>query len=273
MIIAHPRGEGIFIHGGGFVANMTERVILVLGSTGGLASMALQRLYEHGASLVLHGRDTKGLEDISRRFAAARIRTVTGDITDPNLGERVWQAAQDLPGRPDGFICFVGDPGRLPVTEWTAENFARLFAVNAAGPLLALRHWAVRLKEAGFAGNAVVFSTMQALYPFEGSLPYSMSKAGLGLGVRILAKEFGDPPAIRINAVAPGVNEAGMAMASIARGKYAPYVEQGIIPRYGHPEDIAAAVMFLMQPDLYMTGQVLLFDGGLTLRRDLLHHP
>jgi NAD(P)-dependent dehydrogenase (short-subunit alcohol dehydrogenase family) len=103
----------------------------------------------------------------------------------------------------------------------------------------------------------------------EGNLPYALGKAALVHGARILAKELGTPPPVRVNVIAPGVTEAGMALASIARGKYRPYVERGVIPRYGRPEDVARAVVFLMAPDLYMTGQVLLLDGGLTLRRDL----
>ena len=58
-----------------------------------------------------------------------------------------------------------------------------------------------------------------------------------------------------------------MALASIASGKYDPFVESGVIPRFGYPEDIARAVWFFMTPDNYVTGQTLVVDGGLTLRR------
>jgi NAD(P)-dependent dehydrogenase (short-subunit alcohol dehydrogenase family) len=61
-----------------------------------------------------------------------------------------------------------------------------------------------------------------------------------------------------------------MARASIESGKYDPYVERGVIPRFGRPEDVARAVRFFLEPDSYLTGQVLTVDGGLTLRRDRL---
>ena len=73
------------------------------------------------------------------------------------------------------------------------------------------------------------------------------------------------PSDIRVNVIAPGVMQAGMAEASIAAGKYQRYLDDGIIPRYGRAEDIARAVRFFLEPDSFVTGQVLAVDGGLTL--------
>jgi NAD(P)-dependent dehydrogenase (short-subunit alcohol dehydrogenase family) len=56
-----------------------------------------------------------------------------------------------------------------------------------------------------------------------------------------------------------------MAEASIAAGKYRRYLDEGIIPRYGRPEDAARAVRFFLEPDNFVTGQTLAVDGGLTL--------
>jgi len=61
-----------------------------------------------------------------------------------------------------------------------------------------------------------------------------------------------------------------MALASIEAGKYDPYVENGVIARFGRPEDVARVVRLLLEPDAYLTGQVITVDGGLTLRRDRL---
>jgi NAD(P)-dependent dehydrogenase (short-subunit alcohol dehydrogenase family) len=72
-----------------------------------------------------------------------------------------------------------------------------------------------------------------------------------------------------VNVVAPGATVAGMARASIDAGKYDPYVERGVIPRCP-PEDVAKVVRLLLEPDSYLTGQVIVVDGGLTLRRDRL---
>ena len=65
--------------------------------------------------------------------------------------------------------------------------------------------------------------------------------------------------------IAPGVMAAGMAEASIATGKYDRYIHEGVIPRFGKATDVARTVRFLLEPDNYITGQVLSVDGGITL--------
>jgi len=70
----------------------------------------------------------------------------------------------------------------------------------------------------------------------------------------------------RVNVVAPGVNNAGMAEQSVRSGKYDSFVERQTIPRFGRPLDVARAISMFLQPDNYITGQVLAVDGGLSLR-------
>jgi NAD(P)-dependent dehydrogenase (short-subunit alcohol dehydrogenase family) len=108
---------------------------------------------------------------------------------------------------------------------------------------------------------------MQAVAPFEKSAAYAAPKAALVHAARALAHEFGGAANICVNVVAPGVTTAGMAAASVESGKYERFVKEQIVPRYGRAEDVARAVRFFLEPDSYVTGQVLTVDGGLTLRR------
>ena len=128
-----------------------------------------------------------------------------------------------------------------------------------------VREAAARMRAAGTPGAIVLFSTMQAVDLFPGSTAYAAAKAALLHGARILAKECRGPASIRVNVIAPGVTEAGMARASIAAGKYDRYLSEGILSRFGRAQDVARAVRFFLEPDNYITGQVLAVDGGLTL--------
>jgi NAD(P)-dependent dehydrogenase (short-subunit alcohol dehydrogenase family) len=121
------------------------------------------------------------------------------------------------------------------------------------------------MKAASIPGAIVLFSTMQANALFPGSTIYAAQKAALQHAGRILAKECRGPSNIRVNVVSPGVTAAGMAEASIAAGKYDRYISEGVIPRFGRAEDVARAVRFFLEPDNYVTGQVLCVDGGMTL--------
>jgi NAD(P)-dependent dehydrogenase (short-subunit alcohol dehydrogenase family) len=70
-----------------------------------------------------------------------------------------------------------------------------------------------------------------------------------------------------VNVVAPGVTRSGMAMASVEGGKYDPFIANDVIVRFGEADDVARAILYLLEPDNYVTGQVLTVDGGLTTRK------
>ncbi len=106
---------------------------------------------------------------------------------------------------------------------------------------------------------------MQANALFAGSTAYAAQKEALQHAARILAKECRGARNIRVNVVSPGVTAAGMAEASIAAGKYDRFIHEDVISRFGRADDIARAVRFFLEPDNYITGQVLCVDGGITL--------
>jgi NAD(P)-dependent dehydrogenase (short-subunit alcohol dehydrogenase family) len=139
---------------------------------------------------------------------------------------------------------------------------------NYVAPVLLARDAAVRMRTRGSAGSIVLLSTMQAVAAFDSSINYAGPKTALIQAARIMAKQWGGPGGIRVNVIAPGVNRAGMALKSIESGKYDFFIDQKIIPRFGKPEDVARVVRLLLEPDNYITGQVITIDGGLTLRRD-----
>jgi pteridine reductase len=215
--------------------------ILLVGGAGGLGSATADLLKKEGANVIV----------------SSRAHGIRADITVAADRKRLLDTLPKL----YGLVVFTGSPARGEI-----EDAMRIsHQVNYEGPILLAREAAERMKASGTQGAIVLFATMQAVALFPGSTAYAGEKAALLHSARILAKECRGQANIRVNVIAPGVMAAGMAQASIASGKYERYLKDGSIPRYGKAEDIARAVRFLLEPDNYITGQVLSVDGGITL--------
>ncbi len=237
--------------------SLKGRSIVLAGGSGGLGSAATEALAAEGADLVV--------SYLSNAERASRYRNIANvieaDLRNATARRRLLDAAPDL----YGLVVFSGIPARVKDPDELESAMVESHEVNFLGPILLAREAATRMHTAGTPGAIVLISTMQAVAVFPGSTAYGAPKAALAHAARILAKECRGPSNIRVNVICPGVNAAGMAEASIASGKYQRFIGDGIIPRYGRAADIARAVRFLLEPDSYITGQVLTVDGGLTL--------
>lgn len=228
--------------------------VILAGGSGGLGSVSARLLASDGFNLVVSYKSNReraaGLTDIARIEQA--------DLSVSADRERLLNAAESL----YGLVVFAGTPAR----SGSFEDACRVsFETNFLGPIALAREAADRMKAANTQGAIVLISTMQAVALFPGSTAYASQKAALIHAGRVLAKECRGKANIRVNVICPGVTQAGMAEASIAARKYARYLEEDIIPRYGRAEDVARTVRFFLEPDNYITGQVLTIDGGLTL--------
>jgi NAD(P)-dependent dehydrogenase (short-subunit alcohol dehydrogenase family) len=252
--------------------SLVGRVVLVAGAAGGLGAAAAALLARDGAAVVAGYRSNRERAAALKQALEARygrqVHTVEGDISDPRVRRLYVETADRVGGGLYGLVCFTGDPARVKFDEATDADLHASMQENYIAPVLLAREAAARLIERGAKGSIVLISTMQAVAVFESSTGYAGPKTALIQAARIMAKQWGGPAGIRVNVIAPGVNRAGMALKSIESGKYDSYIEQKIIPRFGQPEDVARVVRLLLEPDNYITGQVITVDGGLTLRRD-----
>ena len=252
--------------------SLAGRVILIPGGAGGLGSAVTALLLLEGALPVVGYRSQRGralaFQQKMQDLYGGPIRLVEGDIREASVRDRYLRDALDLKGELYGLVALPGDPARVKVID--AEALHASFDANYAAPVLLARAAAETMRNRGTRGAIVLVSSMQGVHPFEGSLAYAGPKAALVHAALVLAKEYGGASDVRVNVVAPGVTSVGMALASIEAGKYDAYVEQGVVPRFGRPEDVARVVRLFLEPDAYLTGQVITVDGGLTLRRDRL---
>lgn len=250
------------------------KVVLVPGGAGGLGAAITAMLLLEGALPVVGYRSKRGhalaFQQKMQDLYGGPIRLVEGDIQDAASREKYLKEAVEVKGELYGLVALPGDPARVKPEELDSAALQASFDANYVAPVLLARAAAEAMKAKGTKGAIVLVSSMQGVHPFEGSLAYAGPKAALVHASLVLAKEYGGGADIRVNVVAPGATSVGMARASIESGKYDPYVEKGVIPRFGRPEDVARVVRLLLEPDGYLTGQVLTVDGGLTLRRDRL---
>jgi 3-oxoacyl-[acyl-carrier protein] reductase len=237
--------------------SLKGREILLVGGSGGIGSAVACSLLTEGARITISYRT----QSERAQHWSPQAAIVKADITSRDDRKRLLDAAQTL----YGLVVFAGDPVRVTSTEETEAAMLRSHSINYLGPTLLAREAAERMKTASTEGAIVLLSTMQANALFPGSTAYAAQKSALQQAARILAKECRGATNIRVNIVSPGVTAAGMAEASIASGKYDRFIKEGIINRFGQATDVARAVRFLLEPDNYVTGQIICVDGGITL--------
>lgn len=251
---------------------LAGRVILLAGGTGGLGAATAALLVTEGAYPILGYHTNRGRAELVQQrlqdIYSGPVGLIQCDILDAAGRQRFVEDALRVRDRIDGLVVFTGDPARAKTADLGSPAFQEALDQNTVAPLLLARDVALTMRERSARGAIVLLSSMQGTYPFEGSLAYGTAKGALIHGAKVLAKDFGGRPGININVVAPGVTTVGMARASVDSGKYDPMIDRGVISRFGRPEDIARVVRLLIDPDGYITGQVVVVDGGLTLRRD-----
>jgi 3-oxoacyl-[acyl-carrier protein] reductase len=243
--------------------------IIVSGGTGGLGAATVALLASEGAHLIVGYRQNReratALRTAIEKKFGVPLALIEGDIADENVRAKYREAAGSDSAPLAGAAIFPGDPARVPLRELNRDSVLASFEKNYAGPMLLARDLGEIMEKSPSGGNIVLLATMQALAAFPSSVNYAAPKAALVHAAKILAQQWNR---VSVNVVSPGATVTGMAAASIQSGKYDRFISSGAVARFGRPEDVARAVRFFLEPDNYITGQSLVVDGGLTLRRD-----
>src|SRR4051794_3040961 len=188
--------------------------VVIAGGSGGLGSAVVERLASEWRVIFSYLRNAQGADALAGFGVAVKADLL---VDDDRL--RLLDAAPEL----YGLVVMTG----IATRGGTAEDHRRSHELNFLGPVLLAREAAERMKRRGTKGAIILLSTMQATAVFPGSTAYAAQKAALIHAGRVLAKECRGPHDIRVNVICPGVNQAGMAEASIAAGKYDVYLKNG----------------------------------------------
>lgn len=247
---------------------LNGRTVILPGGSGGIGAAVAEMVASRGGTPVIGCLRNVERADRLRNTLVERYGIdapiVAGDLLDEDVRRRFMDAARSA-GQLYGLVPLIGQPARVPIDEATEADMVESTRANFIGPVLMARDFAAGVR--GTDSSVVLVSTMQAVGLFPGSVVYASPKAALIHAGRILAREWGGKSRIRVNVVAPGVTRSGMAMASVESGKYDPFIADGVIARFGEAMDVARTIVYLLEPDNYVTGQVLTVDGGLTTRK------
>lgn len=184
------------------------------------------------------------------------------DITDDDA---VRAAVADLPEAPALVVNNAGVVRFGPLLELSAADWRTALDVNLTGTFLVARAAAARMIAEGLDGSIVNISSINGLAAAPGAGAYTASKAGVVMLTEHMALEWG-AHGIRVNAVAPGLIDAGMSDAIYADPEVR-RLRSGRVPlgRLGTAQDVADTVLFLgSDRAAYVTGQTLAVDGGIT---------
>ncbi|MEW2408659.1 SDR family NAD(P)-dependent oxidoreductase [Streptomyces griseoviridis] len=245
---------------------MTRPVTVVTGGSRGIGAAVCRRLAADGHDVAVgYLRDGEAAEDVARevRAAGGRAVTVRVDTAVEADVERLFAVAEAELGPVTGLVNNAGVSGPLGrLADTDTEVLRRVVDVNLLGTLLCARR-AARLMTARGSGVIVNISSGAATLGSPGEyVHYAATKAAVDALTVGLSKELG-PDGVRVNAVAPGavVTDMHAEMGDPERAyRMAPAIP---LRRPGQPEEIAAAVAWLMSPDAsYTTGAVLRVAGG-----------
>jgi NAD(P)-dependent dehydrogenase (short-subunit alcohol dehydrogenase family) len=197
------------------------------------------------------------------RELGAEALPLHGDMGTVDAPGRVVGEAVARFGGLDGLVSNAGINRPGPLVSYAVEDWDRLFAVNVRATWLLAKAAHAALRAAG--GSVVAVGSMSGTHVHAGLGAYGPSKAAVIMLVRVLAQEFGRD-GIRVNAVSPGMTRTGMTTRVYADPHVAA-ARDALVPlgRVAMPDDMAAAIAFLLSPDArYVNGHDLVVDGGVT---------
>jgi len=254
---------------------LSGRAYLVTGANSGIGRSIAITLAAHGADVAIHYLPASRLDDGAVHTAlgqeaaedvASEVRrlggravTLPGDLAEPDTPKRLLAHAEDALGPLHGLVNNAA-ACELPDTILEADwgRYRRHYDVNLAAPTLLMSTFAQVLAERSQPSGRIVNISTDAARAFPHQVFYGTSKAALEAMTRAAAIELG-PMGITVNAVAPGPVQTGYIDEALAE-KVLPSIP---LRRLGTPEDIAAAVAFLVSDAAtWITGQVIQVAGG-----------
>jgi len=243
--------------------DFTNSIALVTGGARGIGQAVVRKLADAGATVVFTYSSSQGpAEELasSLRAAGRAVLGVKADVRDAAAMAGLVETIEKEHGRLDVLVNNAGIIKDQLVLAMEDSDWGDVLATNLTGAYHCIKP-AARLMLRKRSGSIVNVSSIAGSRPGRGHCNYAASKGGLEALTKALAVELA-PKNVRVNCVAPGMIETDMSQAvrELAADKV---LERIPLKRFGKPDEIADAVLFLAGPrSAYVTGAVLHVDGG-----------
>jgi 3-oxoacyl-[acyl-carrier protein] reductase len=248
--------------------SVADRVVLVTGAASGMGRATAHLLADEGAKVGVVDRDAEGLAAVAEeiRGAGAAVHPVVAEVTEPTAPEDAVAAVRAALGPLDGLVNNAGVSIHLPFTD---DGFEDAWATTLAVNLTAQARFARAalpdlLRNAD--GRIVNVASTEGLGATAGIAAYTSSKHGVIGLTKSLAVEYGKH-GVTVNCICPGPIRTAMTARIPEADKEVYARRRTALRRYGDPEEVAHATLSLLLPAAsFITGAVLVVDGGLTVR-------
>ncbi len=239
---------------------------LITGSSRGLGLAMAEALGDAGADIILNGRDTHQLGAAAKTLGerGANVTALAFDISSIDSITAAIDYAENDIGPIDILINNAGHIARGPLLDFPADKLDRMMQLNVDALLHVSQAVAPHMIARG-SGKIINIGSTAGKLARAGNIPYSASKAAVDSLTKGMAAEWG-PLGINVNAIAPGLIGAGMNSDVLNDKKLNDFIAERVpLARWGQPQDIVGAAIFLSSPAAsFVNGHTLVVDGGLT---------
>ena len=243
---------------------LQERVALVTGASTGLGAAIAIALAEAGASVACHG-NTRSPSATSDHITSAGgvAHPITGDLSKADTAQDLITQTLDHFGRIDILINNAGTIRRAPAVDYSDDDWTAVIEVNLSSVFRLSKLAGRQMIDNGRGGKIV---NIASLLSFQGGITvpaYAASKGGVAQLTKALANEWAKH-GINVNAIAPGyMRTTNTAALQADETRNRQILERIPAGRWGEPEDVAGAAVFLSsRASDYVNGHVLVVDGG-----------
>ncbi|HEY7613208.1 MAG TPA: SDR family oxidoreductase [Gemmatimonadales bacterium] len=238
------------------------RVALVTGAGRRLGRELARALAERGMTLAIHHHaSSEGAEELRAEVGAAgaRAECFAADLTDARAARALPGRVVDAFGRLDVLVNSAAVMHRLDFEQTTPDQYDAILDLNLRSVFFCTQGAAAALRSA--RGRIVNIADLAGLQPWPGFAAHSVSKAGVIMLTKVLARSLA--PEVTVNAIAPGAVLVPEEYDAEERERLARATPLG---RLGSPRDVVGAMLYLLEAGDFVTGEVLTVDGGRLLR-------